>query len=79
MGSMTVRNIPDDIHKALKLRAAMNKRSAEAEVRAILEETVVSAKQGGFGQRLAHCFDGVRGDDLAFERDKTAPEPEAFE
>jgi plasmid stability protein len=38
MGMMTIRNIPDEIHNALKARAKRHNRSAEAEVRAILEK-----------------------------------------
>jgi plasmid stability protein len=45
MGMMTVRNIPDEVHNALKARAKRNNRSTEAEVRAILEE-VTRAETG---------------------------------
>ena len=37
---MTVRNIPDEVYRTLRVRAAMHDRSAEAEVRAILEDSV---------------------------------------
>ena len=40
MPMMTVRNIPDEIHRALKARAALHGRSTEAEVRAILATSV---------------------------------------
>jgi plasmid stability protein len=40
MPSLTVRNLPEETHRALRLRAAQNGRSTEAEVRAILELTV---------------------------------------
>lgn len=36
MAQLTVRNVPDDIVTALRVRAARNKRSAEAEHREIL-------------------------------------------
>ena len=36
MGSLSIRNIPDEIHKNLRIRAARAGRSMEAEVRAIL-------------------------------------------
>lgn len=35
--AVTVRNLSDEAHRALKIRAAQNNRSAEAEMRAILE------------------------------------------
>lgn len=34
---VTVRNLSDEAHRALTIRAAQNNRSAEAEMRAILE------------------------------------------
>lgn len=40
MPTITVRNLPETTRQALKERAARNNRSMEAEVRAILEETV---------------------------------------
>jgi antitoxin FitA len=40
MAMLTVRNLPDEVHRALRVRAAVHGRSTEAEVRAILEEAV---------------------------------------
>lgn len=40
MTTLTVRNLPAEVHRALRIRAAQHGRSAEAEVRAILEEAV---------------------------------------
>lgn len=40
MAMLTVRNLPDDIHRALKLQAAKHGRSAEAEVRKIIAQAV---------------------------------------
>jgi antitoxin FitA len=37
MAMLTVRNLPDEVHRALKVRAAQHGRSTEAEVRDILE------------------------------------------
>jgi len=39
MAVLTVRNVPPEVHRRLRLRAARAKRSVEAEVRAILAET----------------------------------------
>jgi len=44
MGSMTIRDIPDDVIRRLEERAASTGRSREAEVRAILAESVTPAK-----------------------------------
>ena len=38
MPSITIRNVPEDVHRALRVRAAMHGRSAEAEIRSILEQ-----------------------------------------
>ena len=40
MAVLTVRNLPDDIHRALRVRAAENGCSTEAEVRRILAQAV---------------------------------------
>ncbi|MYI90051.1 MAG: Arc family DNA-binding protein [Gammaproteobacteria bacterium] len=39
MATLTVRNVPDEVHRALRVRAALHGRSTEAEVRIILEES----------------------------------------
>lgn len=43
MATLTIRNLSDEVRRALKLRAARNNRSMEAEVRAILELSVDNA------------------------------------
>ncbi|ABD07038.1 plasmid stabilization protein [Rhodopseudomonas palustris HaA2] len=40
MVAVTIRNLSDEAHRALKVRAAQHNRSAEAEMRAILEAAV---------------------------------------
>ncbi len=37
MASLSIRDLPDDVHRRLRIRAARAGRSMEAEVRAILE------------------------------------------
>ena len=37
VAAVTIRNLPDEVHRALKVRAARHNRSTEAEIRAILE------------------------------------------
>jgi len=37
MPSLTVRNVPDEVHRAIRLQAARHGRSIEAEMRSILE------------------------------------------
>ena len=59
MSVVTVRNIPEETHRALKLRAAQHGRSTEAEIRDILETAVhpenrvqVGSLLADFGRRL---------------------------
>ena len=49
---LTVRNLPDEVHRALRVRAALRGRSTEAEVRAILKETVLPEGRVGLGSLL---------------------------
>ncbi len=52
MAIMTVRNLPDEVHRALRVRAALRGRSTEAEVRAILKETVLPEGRTALGTLL---------------------------
>ena len=40
MAAVTIRNLSEEAHRALKVRAAQHNRSTEAEMRAILEAAV---------------------------------------
>lgn len=57
MSSITVRNLPDETHRALRVRAAQNGRSTEAEVRQILEEAVRPNQRLKLGSALAALGD----------------------
>lgn len=50
---LTVRNVPDDVHRALRAQAAQNGRSTEAEVREILASAVKPVDRLGMGDALA--------------------------
>lgn len=53
MAILTVRNLPDDVHRALRVRAAQHGRSTEAEVREILEKAVKPEARVRMGDALA--------------------------
>jgi plasmid stability protein len=53
MAVLTVRNVPDEVHRALRVRAAAHGRSAEAEVRAILSAALVPSQRVRIGDALA--------------------------
>jgi len=53
MPAVTIRNLSEETHRALKIRAAQHNRSAEAEMRAILEDAVRPANRPRLGTALA--------------------------
>jgi antitoxin FitA len=53
MPAVTIRNLSEETHRALKVRAAQHNRSAEAEMRAILEDAARPAKRLRLGTALA--------------------------
>jgi plasmid stability protein len=53
MAAVTIRNLSEEAHRALKVRAAQHNRSAEAEMRAILEAAVRPAGRQRLGTALA--------------------------
>ena len=53
MAVLTVRSLPDEVHRALRVQAARHGRSTEAEVRAILTAAVVPDQRLRLGDALA--------------------------
>ena len=53
MPSITVRNVPAEVHRALRVRAASHGRSIEAEIRDILEKAAKPAGRIKLGSLLA--------------------------
>ena len=53
MGMLTVRNVPEDVHRALRVQAQFHGRSTEAEVRAILAIAVKPPNRVRLGDALA--------------------------
>jgi len=79
MASVTVRNLPDETHRALRVRAAMHGLSTEAEIRAILENAVRPDGRIKLGTLLAEIGREVGGVDLEIERDTKPVAPASFE
>lgn len=80
MATLTVRNVPDAVHRALRVRAAHHGRSAEAEARAILEAALIPedrVKLGSLlvdiGRRARLTDDEVAG--IENVRDRTPAKP----
>jgi plasmid stability protein len=84
MAMLTVRNLPEEVHRALRVRAAQHGHSTEAEVREILAAAVKPETRLRLGEALAALGRelSLTEEDLeVFERvrDKTPAEPLKFE
>lgn len=53
MAMLTVRNLPDDVHRALRVQAALHGHSTEAEVREILAIAVKPGSRVRLGEALS--------------------------
>ena len=78
MPALTVRNVPDEVHRALRMRAAAHGRSTEAEIRDILAAAVKPEGRIKLGSLLAEIGRNLGGADLKIERDQTPAEPMKF-
>jgi len=76
MATVTIRNIPDEVHTAIKARAIRHGRSTEAEILDILSAAVAPPSEG-MGDLLATIGARAGGVTLDLRRDaagRTAPE-----
>lgn len=84
MAILTVRNVPDEVHRALRVRAAQHGRSTEAEVREILAAAVKPEKRLLLGDALASLGRDIGLSDDDFQileqvRDSKPAQPMRFE
>jgi plasmid stability protein len=84
MAMLTVRNLPDEVHRALRVRAAQHGHSTEAEVREILASVVKPETRVRVGDALAALGRTIGLTHEDFEifdqgRDRTPAEPLKFE
>jgi plasmid stability protein len=85
MATVTIRNLPDEVHRALRVRAAHHGRSTEAEIRDILESTALPSERIKLGSLLvsiaqeAHGLTEAETEQINAHRDKTPAEPLSFE
>jgi plasmid stability protein len=80
---LTVRNLPEKVHRALRVRAARHGQSMEAEVREILEAAVSPEGRVKLGTLLADIGRQAKLSDEEFAvfeqvRDKTPARPVDF-
>ena len=84
MAMLTVRNLPDGVHRALRVRAALHGHSTEAEVREILAIAVKPEARVRMGDALAALGRTISLTNADFEvfdlvRDKAPAKPLGFE
>ncbi len=84
MAMLTVRNLPEEVHRALRVRAAQHGISMEAEVREILESAISPKGRLKLGSFLADMGRQARLSDEEFAvfeqmRDKAPSRPLSFE
>ena len=83
MAAVTIRNLSEEVHRALKARAAQRKRSMEAEMRAILEAAVLPEGRLPLGAALSeisrkHELTDAEVDTFQQVRDTRPAEPMRF-
>lgn len=79
MRAVTIRNLPEETYRALKVRAAQHGRSTEAEIRDILRSAVHPPQRIKLGSELAAIGREFGGVDLDIERDEAPAETASFE
>jgi plasmid stability protein len=79
MANVSVRNLPEETHRALRIRAAENGRSTEAEIRAILEAALRPTTRLKIGSALQAFGQRFGGLELDITRDATPAVPPSFE
>ena len=84
MAMLTVRNLPDEVHRALRVRAARRGHSMEAEVREILESAISPQGRVRLGSVLADMGRRAKLSDDEFAvfeqvRNKVPARPPSFE
>lgn len=75
MAAVTIRNLPEATHRALKARAAKHGRSTEAEIREIIESAVRPSSRPRLGSELAKLGRKYGGVELSIERDQSPAPP----
>lgn len=70
MPSLTIRNIPISVQRAIKARAQRNGRSTEAEVREILRQAAEPSERLRIGDELAALGEAFGGIELDLRRSK---------
>jgi plasmid stability protein len=79
MAAVTIRNLSEETHRALKMRAKSKGKSTEAEIRAILDEAVRPEGRLKVGSAIHALAMKYGGFELDITRDQTPPRIVSFE
>lgn len=79
MATLTIRNLPEEVHRALRVRAAERGRSTEAEVREILAAAVNAEGRLRVGTELRRFADRIGAVELDVRRAATPIDPASFD
>lgn len=79
MGSLTIRNLDDEVKKGLRIRAALNERSMEEEARLILRDAVMRPTDTlGLASAIRKRLEPVGGVELDLPRRQPINAPPNF-
>ena len=79
MATVTIRNLPDEVHRAIRVRAAQHGRSTEAEIREILAQSVHTEGRLKIGSALRRFGESLGGVELEVRRSRSGIEPASFD
>lgn len=79
MATLTIRNLPEEVHRALRVRAAQHGRSTEAEVREILAAAVNAEGRLRVGTELRRFVGRIGAVELDVRRAGTPIDPASFD
>lgn len=80
MGSITIRQLDDELKERLRRRAALHGRSMEDEVRELLRTSLSNedAEPENLAERIRSRFEPLGGVELDLPERESVPEPPAF-
>jgi antitoxin FitA len=79
VATLTIRGLDDETRNRLRVRAARNGRSMEAEVRAILQDLLSPSPERGLGSRIHARFTAAEAFDLDVPARSDRPRAAVFD
>jgi antitoxin FitA len=79
MPNLTIRNLPEETHRAIKSRARLHGRSTEAEIREILKAAAIPEGTSRMGDELAALGAAFGGIEIDVRRSKRPMRAAKFE